>query len=114
MFFIPGILIAIVTFPGVIVHELAHQIFCNIRRVPIYEVKYFQFKSPCGYVIHEKSDNVFTNFIISVGPFFVNTLLGACILFPASIEISTFGISSRCIKYCYLLAGNFNNYACFS
>lgn len=29
MFFIPGQLIALVTFPGVIVHELAHQLFCR-------------------------------------------------------------------------------------
>lgn len=92
MFFIPGILISIVTFPGVIVHELSHQIFCYLRRVPVYEVKYFQVKNPCGFVAHEPSDDPLTTFIISIGPFIINTLLGACILFPASIEMSEFGI----------------------
>jgi len=29
MFFIPGQLIALVTLPGVIVHELAHQLLCR-------------------------------------------------------------------------------------
>ncbi|MDR1674498.1 MAG: metalloprotease family protein [Oscillospiraceae bacterium] len=88
---IPGFLIAIITFPGVIVHELAHQIFCRIRRVPVYEVKYFQFANPCGYVVHEPSDNPLTTFIIAIGPFIVNTLLGALILMPVSIEIMEFG-----------------------
>jgi len=92
MFFIPGIIIAIITFPGVIVHELSHQIFCFIRRVPVYEVKYFQFNNPTGYVLHEPSSSPLTNFIISIGPFIINSLLGAIILFPASIEMSEFGL----------------------
>lgn len=90
--FIPGFVISILTFPGVIVHELSHQIFCYLRRVPVYEVKYFQVKNPCGYVVHEQSDNPLTTFLISVGPFIINTLIGAVILFPASIEMSEFGL----------------------
>ena len=89
---IPGILIAIVTFPGVIIHELAHQIFCYLRRVPVYQVKYFQPRNPCGYVVHAPSESPGTNFIISIGPFIVNTILGALILLPASIEMSEFGL----------------------
>ena len=92
MFFIPGILISAVTFPGVIVHELAHQVFCYFRRVPVYEVKYFQLQTPCGYVLHEPSDNPLTNFVIAMGPFLVNTLLGAIILLPASVEMMEFGL----------------------
>ena len=42
MFVIPGFIISLVTFPGVIVHELAHQIFCMLMKVPVYDVKYFQ------------------------------------------------------------------------
>ncbi|MEM1483532.1 DUF3267 domain-containing protein [Oscillospiraceae bacterium PP1C4] len=92
MFFIPGILISIITFPGVIVHELAHQLFCRIMRVPVYEVKYFQFANPCGYVIHEGTEKPLTNFMISTGPFLINTLLGAGILFPVAIEILEFQV----------------------
>lgn len=94
MIIIPGILIAIVTFPGVIVHELAHQLFCYLCKVPVYEVKYFRFQNPCGYVAHEKPDKLWKTFLISSGPFFINTLLGAIILFPASIEVMTFSASS--------------------
>lgn len=83
MIFIPGILISAVTFPGVAVHELAHQICCRICRIPVYEVKYFQLKNPCGYVLHEATPNPWKNLLTGLGPFFVNTILGMIITFPA-------------------------------
>ncbi|NRT35807.1 metalloprotease family protein [Clostridium beijerinckii] len=95
---IPGFLISIVTFPGVIVHELAHQIFCRLMRVPVYEVKYFQLSNPCGYVLHEPSDNPLKVFFISVGPFLINTIIGALITLPVSIEIVEFGQYSNLIN----------------
>lgn len=91
MILIPGILISVVTFPGVIVHELAHQLFCRLMRVPVYQVKYFQFKNPTGYVIHEASDRPLANFLIAVGPFLINTLVGICLLLPAAMEYVAFG-----------------------
>lgn len=36
MFFVPGPVIAAVTFPGVIVHEAAHRFFCDLGGVPVY------------------------------------------------------------------------------
>lgn len=91
MIIIPGILISAVTFPGVIIHELAHQLFCRLMRVPVYQVKYFQLKNPSGYVVHEASDRPLANFLIAVGPFLINTLVGICLLLPASMEIVVFG-----------------------
>ncbi|HKM22931.1 MAG TPA: metalloprotease family protein [Lachnospiraceae bacterium] len=88
--FIPGFVISIVTFPGVIVHELAHQLFCRWCKIPVFEVKYFQLKNPCGYVIHEVTANPMKNFLTAMGPFFFNTLLGALIVMPASVEILYF------------------------
>ena len=61
MFIVPGLIISILTFPGVIVHELAHQICCKICGVAVYQVKYFQFQNPCGYVIHENVTNPWKN-----------------------------------------------------
>lgn len=91
---IPGILISALTFPGVIVHELAHQLFCRMMHVPVFEVKYFQAANPCGYVLHERSEKPFTNFMIAIGPFIFNTILGALILLPVSIEIIKFEVLS--------------------
>lgn len=84
---IPGIVISMVTFPGVAVHELAHQVFCRICRIPVYEVKYFQVKNPCGYVLHEATSDPWKNLATSLGPFFVNTVLGVLVTLPAYANV---------------------------
>jgi hypothetical protein len=76
---IPGFVIALLTFPGVIVHEAAHLLFCRITGLAVFDVKFFQLKNPSGYVIHEQTDDFYKTFLVSMGPFFVNTFL--CILF---------------------------------
>lgn len=91
MIFIPGIVIAVLTFPGVIVHEAAHQLFCRLRKVPVFDVKYFQFDmKTAGYVVHADAPDFTSNFLISLGPFFLNTLLCMLICFPASIAFHVF------------------------
>jgi hypothetical protein len=88
--FVPGILITILTFPGVIVHELAHQLFCRLFRVPVFKVVYFQAENPAGYVLHEGPESRWQSIMISVGPFIVNTLLGALIALPAALPFFEF------------------------
>lgn len=92
MLIIPGVIISVVTFPGVIIHELAHHLFCRIRKVPVYAVQYFQLDmSVTGYVQHGKIDSFATTFLVSVGPFLVNTLVCLAICFPASLPYHYFG-----------------------
>jgi len=79
MFFIPGIVITVLTFPGVIVHEAGHLFFCRLFGLQVYNVCFFQFKNPAGYVVHENTDNFTAQFFVSMGPFFSNTLL--CVVF---------------------------------
>lgn len=90
MFFIPGQLISILTFPGVIIHELAHQIFCKLAKVAVFDVKYFQFKNPAGYVRHEIPTKAYQSALIGIGPFIVNTIVGGLIACPAAIPILKF------------------------
>jgi hypothetical protein len=92
MFFIPGQLIAIVTFPGVIVHEFAHMLFCKIRGVVVFDACYFRVGNPAGYVIHENTENFLTTFLISMGPFVVNTALCLLICLPAYMPIKFFNL----------------------
>lgn len=87
MYVIPGFVISLLTFPGVIIHELAHQICCRLMNVPVYKVKYFQPKNPCGYVLSEQTENPWKTLLISVGPFLVNNILGIIIMLPISIKI---------------------------
>ena len=91
MFFIPGFLIALVTFPGVIVHEMAHQLFCKWQHVAVFNVCYFRLGNPAGYVIHEIPRRTSQSILIGIGPFIVNSLLGALIAFPAAIPVMKFG-----------------------
>jgi hypothetical protein len=79
MFFIPGFVISLLTFPGVIVHEAGHLFFCKVFKLEVYGVCFFRLGNPAGYVIHEKTDNFKALFFVSMGPFFANTLL--CVLF---------------------------------
>lgn len=79
MFFIPSWLISIVTFPGVVVHEAAHLLFCRLEKLAVFEVCYFRFGNPAGYVVHETTDNFKSMFMVGMGPFFLNSAL--CVLF---------------------------------
>jgi len=83
MIFIPGWLISLATFPGVIVHEIAHRFFADLSGVPVHKVCYFRVGNPAGYVIHEPAKNLKQSFLISIGPLIVNTILCALITFPA-------------------------------
>ncbi len=92
MFFIPGEIISVLTFPGVIVHEFAHMLFCKIRKVAVLDACYFRFGNPAGYVVHENTSNFNTTFLVSMGPFFVNTILCLLICLPAYMPIKYFNI----------------------
>lgn len=92
MFIIPGFLIAILTFPGVIVHEFAHLFFCRLRGVAVFKVCYIRLGNPAGYVVHENTSNFYTTFLVSMGPFFVNTILCLLICIPAYLPIKYFNI----------------------
>jgi hypothetical protein len=95
---IPGFIITYLTFPGVIVHELAHALFCRLFGIPIYQVKFFQIVlirgMPAGYVVHGPAKQPWHGVMVSIGPFFVNTILGALIASPGAIPILRFGSKS--------------------
>ena len=79
-------MVSLLTFPGVILHELAHKLFCDWTGVKVREVKYFKFRNvlsfrsaAAGWVIHASPSTWAQTFWISVGPLVVNSL--ACIGF---------------------------------
>jgi hypothetical protein len=94
MIFIPGFIIAIVTFPGVIVHEAAHMLFCKLRGIAVLDVCFFRFGNPAGYVIHEEIHDFGTAFLITFGPFIVNSLLCIFICLPAFLPIQVFNVEN--------------------
>jgi hypothetical protein len=100
MIIIPGFLIAIATFPGVIVHEAAHLFFCKLRRVAVFDVCYFRIGNPSGYVIHEAAESFLSAFLIAVGPFIINSFLCVLFCFPALVPLRTFNHKD---PICYFL-----------
>jgi len=112
MFFIPGPVIALLTFPGVIVHETGHFFFCRLFRLAVFDVCFFRFGNPAGYVIHERTDNFKALFFVSMGPFFVNTLL--CMVFCTAAFSARLGIEdARSSGLLLLLARPVHRDACF-
>ena len=85
-----GLVISIVTFPGIVVHEFAHQIFCRLLRIPVFRVVYFRVGNPCGYVEHEASQDPLKVFLTSTGPFFIHPLLGILLLTPVAVPVLKF------------------------
>ena len=90
---IPGFLISIATFPSVIVHEAAHLLFCKWRNVPVVDVRFFRFGNPAGYVIHAEPADFTSSFLISVGPFIINSLLCIVICLPIYAPMRLFGLT---------------------
>ncbi len=100
MFIIPGYLISLLTFPGVIIHEWSHKKFCEWTRVRVEKVVYYRFSfsgKPAGYVIHEEPKKYTQTFWISVGPLVINSL--------ASIVLTIFAsfFSSESIIWIFLM-----------
>lgn len=76
------------TFPGVVIHELAHKEFCRYYKIPVEEVCYFQLDNPAGYVVHMEPRRYVAAFMISVAPAFINTIIafGSGVLFAYSLQ----------------------------
>ena len=70
---ISGTLVSLLTFPGVIIHELAHRLSCVLAGVSVYKVRYFRLGNPSGYVVHGGVHDYSGAFLICVAPFLLNT-----------------------------------------
>lgn len=84
MLIIPGIVISVLTFPGVVIHEWSHKKFCDWFGVPVRSVRYFRLGNPAGYVIHAVPANFIQTFWISIGPLVINSLFAVVFGFLAS------------------------------
>lgn len=100
---IPGFLISILTFPGVIVHEAAHKFFCDRAGVKVRAVCYFRFGNPAGYVIHEAARSMKNSFLIAAGPLILNSTLSFLIALMAFASRAYQGAGAKPIVFVVLL-----------
>lgn len=78
-------LVALLTFPGIIIHELAHKLFCDLTHVQVYKTCYFRLGNPAGYVLHGQVNSYGKAFLIDTAPFVINTLIAVIVYFIAVI-----------------------------
>lgn len=93
-----GQVITILTFPGVVVHEMAHMLLCRLTGTRVLKVRLFRLGNPAGYVMHERPRGAWKTLLISTGPFFLNTVAGFLIGLSASLlreRATTNGIAVR-------------------
>lgn len=91
---IPSQIVALLTFPGVVVHEVMEQLFCRWAGVAVLNVCYFRLGNPAGHVIHEPDLDLRKSLAIGLGPFFVNSLLGMLLAFPVVLPALEFRVST--------------------
>ncbi|MEM4868717.1 MAG: metalloprotease family protein [Ignisphaera sp.] len=82
---IPGFLVALATFPGVILHEYAHKKACEWVNLTVYEVKYFRLGNPAGYVLHEHPHSFGQALVITMAPLLINTFAEILVFLLAQI-----------------------------
>jgi hypothetical protein len=100
---IPGFVISWATFPGVIVHEAAHFLFCRIFGLAVFEVKFFQLGNPAGYVVHEETKDFTTAFFVGIAPFIVSTVLCLVFCLPAFVPVWELEIADPVAYFFYWL-----------
>lgn len=94
---IPGELIAFLTCPGVVIHEIAHKFACDYFNVPVYEVNYFRpLDKKAGHVCHGGNDSFWVLFLIGIAPFILNSILCVVLTFPVGVRfyLGTFFLGS--------------------
>lgn len=79
----PGWVVSLLTFPGVMCHEAAHRLCCDLWKIDVYEAEYFlPGDERSGYIQHAPAPQAASAFCVALGPLFLNTL--GCALFGFS------------------------------
>lgn len=83
-----GLVVTWVTFPGVVLHEWSHKFFCDRVEVPVYEVKYFRFGDPAGYVRHGEVTRYGDAFLITIAPFIINSIVALLMFMLPAFKVT--------------------------
>lgn len=92
-----GSIINLLTFPGVMAHELGHQVFCHLTGTRVRTVCYFHFGDPLGCVKHDMPTSIGKYMLIGYGPLLVNSTIG---FFAGLGAAASFSFASRYAGSC--------------
>jgi len=99
-------LTAVIFFPGMVLHELAHAVACFVFGSKVTAIKPW---GPSGASVTHAGTTGWKNFAISLAPFFVNTALAALCFFAAH-KLVILGPSAQAAAF-YWLGASFAYYA---
>jgi hypothetical protein len=80
---ITGFIVAIATFPGMVVRQALTQLLCWYYGIPVFKVCYFRPWPPFGFVEYETPKSPWTGLALIFGPAVGNAVLGFLIGCPA-------------------------------
>lgn len=83
------LMLAYLTFPGVVVHEFAHAWVCRRLGIRVIKVCYLRLGNPVGYVLHERPKYALQHILVAVAPLFVSTVIALAVSLAASVVITS-------------------------
>jgi len=89
------LIISLLTFPGVVLHEYAHAWACRRLGIRVLKICYLRLGSPMGYVLHEQPEYAVQHIMVAVAPFFVSTAAALAL----SLVVSLFATSPGAVEY---------------
>ncbi len=84
--------LSVLTAPGVVVHEFAHEVTCSLVGVEVREVEYFQRPDRggrLGYVRHVVPRSYTKRVLIAASPFALNTVAGFAVVVAAAVYVES-------------------------
>lgn len=84
-----SLIVSLLTFPGIVVHEYAHALACRSLGIRVVKVCYLRLGNPLGYVLHEQPRYAVQHIVVAVAPFFVSTLAALAASLLASLFVTT-------------------------
>lgn len=81
----------ILTFPGYLVHEAIYQLFCMFSRVLLQDYYFCLLENTTGHAIPKYPRKMYQCLLIEIGPFIINSIVGAVIALPGVLVLLKFG-----------------------
>jgi hypothetical protein len=89
------LIVSLMTFPGVVLHEYAHAWACRRLGIRVLKVCYLRLGNPLGYVLHEQPEYAVQHIMVAVAPFFVSTAAALAV----SLLVSLFATSPTATEF---------------
>lgn len=76
----------ILTFPGVMLHEISHAIFCKLFGLQIFRISLFRFGSLSGFIEHEEPRSISSALGVSIGPLIINSTIALALAYYSTFH----------------------------